>query len=190
MLRLLTIALVVLIAGKLSAAAVEGDMAACAEEKSPDALAACTRLIEAGQLLPAKLAEVYDHRAGVKLSGGDTDGALTDYDAAIRLTPTDGMIHMRRGDAFRVKGDAVKALADYNDAVRLKPDLWRTHYMRAYMLEVRGDHSAAIESYTRAAELAPDNPRPRSEIGVIYYNAGDYDKAIAEFPRTGFRGAE
>jgi hypothetical protein len=62
--RLLAIASAILIAGKLAAA--EGDIAACADKNSPDILAACTRLIEGGQLPPDKLAEMYDHRAGGK----------------------------------------------------------------------------------------------------------------------------
>jgi tetratricopeptide (TPR) repeat protein len=172
--HLLAVYLAVLIVGTLAAADTEGDIAICADEKSPDAMAACTRLIEAAQLPPDKLAEVYDNRASLRLSSGDADRALADYDAAIRLAPAEGEIRMDRGDAFRATGDEVKALADYEEAVRLKPDLWRAHYMRAYSLEGRGDHAAAIEGYTRAAKLAPDNPDPHCEIGVIYFNAGDH----------------
>ena len=179
--HLLAVYLAVLIVVTLAAADTEGDIAICADEKSPDAMAACTRLIEAAQLPPDKLAEVYDNRASLRLSSGDADRALADYDAAIRLAPAEGEIRMDRGDAFRATGDEVKALADYEEAVRLKPDLWRAHYMRAYSLEGRGDHAAAIEGYTRAAKLAPDNPDPHCEIGVIYFNAGDHDKAVAKY---------
>lgn len=179
--HLLAVYLAVLIVGTLAAADTEGDIAICADEKSPDAMAACTRLIEAAQLPPDKLAGVYDNRASLRLSSGDADRALADYDAAIRLAPAEGEIRMDRGDAFRATGNEVKALADYEEAVRLKPDLWRAHYMRAYSLEGRGDHAAAIEGYTRAAKLAPDNPDPHCEIGVIYFNAGDHDKAVAEY---------
>jgi hypothetical protein len=95
--RLFAVASAVLTVGTLAVADAEGDMAACADKKSPDAMAACTRLIDAGQLPADKLAEVYDQRARVRLSGGDTDSGLTDYDAAIRLAPADGVIRMRRG---------------------------------------------------------------------------------------------
>jgi tetratricopeptide (TPR) repeat protein len=184
--RLLAAVSAVLTVCALAAAAAEGDMAAGADNNAPDAMAACTRLIEAGELAADKLAEVYDHRPTVRLSGGDTDGAPADYDAAIRLAPADGVIRMRRGDAFRTKGDEVKALADYDVAVGLKPDFLRTLYMRAYVLEGRGDHAGAIEGYKRAAELAPDNPDPHSEMGVIHYNAGDYDKARRLLARAHF----
>ena len=61
--HLLAVYLAVLIVGTLAAADTEGDIAICADEKSPDAMAACTRLIEASaQLPPDKLAEVYDNR--------------------------------------------------------------------------------------------------------------------------------
>ena len=66
--HLLAVYLAVLIVGTLAAADTEGDLAICADEKSPDAMAACTRLIEAGHLLPDKLAEVYDNRASLRLA--------------------------------------------------------------------------------------------------------------------------
>jgi tetratricopeptide (TPR) repeat protein len=166
--RLFAVASAALTVGTLAVADAEGDMTACADKKSPDAMAACTRLIDAGQLPPDKLAEVYDQRARVRLSGGDTDSALTDYDAAIRLALADGVIRMRRGDAFRAKGDEVKALADYDVAVRLKPDLWRTHYMRAYMLRRQGrSHRGDRGLYARGRDRAGQSrssPRNRRHL--------------------------
>ena len=117
--HLLAVYLAVLIVGTLAAADTEGDIAICADEKSPDAMAACTRLIEAAQLPPDKLAEVYDNRASLRLSSGDADRALADYDAAIRLAPAEGEIRMDRGDAFPATAAPTAAASHLNPTTLL-----------------------------------------------------------------------
>ena len=117
--HLLAVYLAVLIVGTLAAADTEGDIAICADEKSPGAMAACTRLIEAAQLPPDKLAEVYDNRASLRLSSGDADRALADYDAAIRLAPAEGEIRMDRGDAFPATAAPAAAASHLNPTTLL-----------------------------------------------------------------------
>jgi uncharacterized protein YecT (DUF1311 family) len=50
------------------------------------------------------------------------DGAISDYDAVLRLDPTLADIFNARGELWRKKGDRPKALADFGAAIKLKPD--------------------------------------------------------------------
>ena len=48
--------------------------------------------------------------------------ALADFDAAIRLDPTDAEAHVNRGLTYFDLGRHVEALADYDAAIRLDPN--------------------------------------------------------------------
>ena len=50
------------------------------------------------------------------------EGALQDYNEAIRLKPDYADAFNNRGIARKAKGDLEGALQDYNEAIRLKPD--------------------------------------------------------------------
>ena len=55
-------------------------------------------------------------------TNGDLDGALADYDQAIRLNPRDASNFRIRANMRQAKGDLDGALADYNEAIRLQPE--------------------------------------------------------------------
>jgi tetratricopeptide (TPR) repeat protein len=50
------------------------------------------------------------------------DRAMTDYDEALRLDPTNGLYFKNRGNAFRITGKYAEAIADYRKALTLKVD--------------------------------------------------------------------
>ena len=54
---------------------------------------------------------------------GDVDGAITAYDDAIALDPTDPRSFNGRGLARQDQGDLDGAIADYGEAIRLDPTL-------------------------------------------------------------------
>ena len=61
------------------------DAADCAKETGEDAIAACTRRIESGEVKGHELAVMLDHRGLAMRRKGDIDRAITDFDEAIRL---------------------------------------------------------------------------------------------------------
>ena len=51
----------------------------------------------------------------------DLDGAIADFNQAIRLDPNYALAYRNRGNAKRKKGDVDGAIADYNRAIKLGP---------------------------------------------------------------------
>jgi tetratricopeptide (TPR) repeat protein len=49
----------------------------------------------------------------------DLDGAIADYDQAIKLNPKFGLAYKNRGKAKQEKGDLDGAIADFNRAIKL-----------------------------------------------------------------------
>ena len=65
-------------------------------------------------------------------TSGDRDAAIADYNAAVRLDPTNAGIYYDRGIAFRRGGDLDRAVADLSEAIRLDPQLAGAYNERGY----------------------------------------------------------
>ena len=52
---------------------------------------------------------------------GDDQGAIEQYDKAIRIDPQYVSAHDTRGDAYRKLGQYERAIQDYDEAIRLDP---------------------------------------------------------------------
>ena len=92
--RLITIGLALSLAcGSAALAQAPSSAARCDAEGIPEvAIAACTRMIESGQLRGEKLADALKIRGDVHYNKGDPEGALEDYDRATRINPRLPMI--------------------------------------------------------------------------------------------------
>jgi tetratricopeptide (TPR) repeat protein len=71
----------------------------------------------------------------VRSAKGDLEGALKDYDEAVRLAPGDALALNNRASARQAKGDAKGALEDYSEAIRLGYKVGRQFAARALPYE-------------------------------------------------------
>ena len=72
--------------------------------------------------LPKRDAGDYFRSGRAKSDKGDFDGAIADYNEAIRLKPDYAIAWNNRGFVKRRKDDLDGAIADYNEAIRLRPN--------------------------------------------------------------------
>jgi tetratricopeptide (TPR) repeat protein len=154
------------------------DADTCVKAAGDERIAACTRVIAAGQ---GDLSWAYYNRGLAYRAKGDNDRAIGDFDAAIRLDPKYAVAYSNRGYAYFAKGDNDRAIADYNAAVRLDPKSAVAYNNRGYVYHVRGDNDRAIADYDHAIRLDPKYALPYGNRGEIYQAKGDNDRAIAEF---------
>ena len=136
----------------------------------------------------------YVKRALDRTEIGDINGALSDAEQAVKLSPNDGDAYLSRGSAQAALGLHKQAIVDFTKALRC-PDnslftrskfLHLCHWERADSKAELGNHADAIADYGRAIALGFDTPE-------VYYNRGhskaalgnhadtiaDYDRAIA-----------
>jgi tetratricopeptide (TPR) repeat protein len=107
----------------------------------------------------------YQNRGVLKTVQGDTDGAMTDLNEAIRRDPSLASAYVHRGVVFRVKRELDRAIADTNEAVRLlrasapknimtpPGSVWITaHLIRGAIHEARREFDLAKQDYKTALD--------------------------------------
>src|SRR5262245_2408395 len=126
----------------------QGDETTCSLGNSPDALAACNRLIGTGQWA------FYFDRAQIYVRIGATDPAIKDFSAFIRLNPNSVVAFNERGLSYLKKRDYDLAIADFTEAIRLDP-VWSVlpHWNRGSAYEKKGELDKALADFREALSL-------------------------------------
>lgn len=97
----------------------------------------------------------YCFRGYAQASGGDLNGALTNYQRAIEVSPEYADAYLGRGQVEQQKGDLDHALADFSTAIKLQSDFADAYYYRSAVRHARGDSEGALSDYKRALQLNP-----------------------------------
>ena len=116
-----------------------------------------------------------------KAKNGDLDGALADFDRAIKLNPKDDAPYYNRAQAKRLKKDVAGAIADYTRAIELGSTNPAAYNNRGNARAENKDLDGAIADYTRAIELKPDYARAYYNRAAVKKDKGDAIGAEADF---------
>ena len=119
-----------------------------------------------------------------KAKNGDLDGAIADFDQAMKLNPKDDAPYYNRAQARRLKNDTAGAIADYTKAIELGSTNPAAYNNRGNARAETNDRDAAIADYTRAIELKPDYARAYYNRAVARKDNGDASGAAADFKRA------
>jgi lipoprotein NlpI len=127
---------------------------------------------------------VYTARGLAKAIKGDSDGAIADFNTAIKLDPTLVKAYEGRGVVKQQKGDLDGAMADFNAAINLNPKLADAYEGRGLVKQQKGDLDGAASDYNRALELDPKLADAYAGRGDIKFIRDDRDGAIADYSRA------
>ncbi|MDP7162109.1 MAG: tetratricopeptide repeat protein, partial [Phycisphaerae bacterium] len=123
--------------------------------------------------------------ATANLNKGNYNQAISHYDRAIELDPTDAeTYYFNRADAYRRKHDYDRAIRDYTKAIELNPKLAGAYNNRGHMYRKKGDYDKAISDFTTLIEMNPKVPESYGGRGNAYSSKGEYDKAIRDYTRA------
>jgi tetratricopeptide (TPR) repeat protein len=132
--------------------------------------------------LPAKMrAEAFTLRATLQ---SDPEKALSDYNAAIELEPSEMDHRMARADFQRQQGKLDEAIADIDAWIEKNPDQASAYVAKAQVLRDQKKMDEAIASLNKATELSPTAPGPYQQRGEIYREQGDFRQAIEQFNKV------
>ncbi|ACK67605.1 Tetratricopeptide TPR_2 repeat protein [Rippkaea orientalis PCC 8801] len=116
-----------------------------------------------------------------KGESGDNQGAIADFNQAIKIKSDLAEAYYNRGLAKSNLGDYQGAISDYNQAIEIKPDYAAAYNNRGLTKYNLGDNQGAITDYTQAIEIKPDDADAYYNRGLAKYNLGDKQGAIADY---------
>lgn len=129
-------------------------------------------------------AELYLERGKLKRNDDDSDGAIEDFNSALRINPKYANAFyfraLAKGDLQRYK----EALEDFNIAVSLNPNDADFILDRGVTKSNLPDNKGAIEDYSKAISLNPNYAMAFNNRGFAYYELKKYKEAIADYSQS------
>jgi curved DNA-binding protein CbpA/tetratricopeptide (TPR) repeat protein len=167
----------------VAVATAEPDTAAAAIAKGPEeAEAAIAKSPEKADA--TKGPEFYLARGELRSKGADFDGAIADFDAAIRIDPQNASAFSRRANAWGAKGDFQRALADFEAAISLDATNAAIFRDRGILWRRSGAPDRALVDFDQAIRLGFSDAAAYDARGQIWLEKGHYERAIADFSQA------
>jgi tetratricopeptide (TPR) repeat protein len=114
-------------------------------------------------------------------SHGWFEAAATNFDDAIKLSPSDAMLYVDAGRNFAALKRHAEAEQRYARAVKLSPDLMQAHFLYGLELGRENKPSDAAGQFREAVRLMPDLMEARLNLGMALVNEKNYAGALAQF---------
>src|SRR5437660_9997709 len=86
----------------------------------------------------------------------DIEGALSDFDRAIKLDPNDPEAYFKRGRAFLIVGNAKFAIADFDKSISLDDHNPLVYAERGFARQTQGETGEAQKDFDRGLKLNND----------------------------------
>jgi Flp pilus assembly protein TadD len=109
---------------------------------------------------------------------GQTDEAINQFRAAIRLKPDYAEARNDLGAALDKIGQTDEAIRQIQEAIRLKPDDAFPHFNFGAALDKKGQTDEAIFQYQEAIRLKPDDAEAHINLGADLGKKSQTDEAI------------
>jgi tetratricopeptide (TPR) repeat protein len=156
------------------------DVVVCSNGSGERAIAACTRVIDDGELTEAMRAASLQARGEHYGARGRLDLAVRDLDRAIRAVPDSGILYNSRGLTYGMMGDYDRAIGDFAKAIELIPDFAAAYYNRGQTYVGKQAYDPALSDFTRAIALNPAYTLAYDKRAYVYLERKDTARAIAD----------
>ena len=130
------------------------------------------------------LPQVHVTLATIRLTKGDAEGAVREFELALQANPIDAAALRGLAKAYETLGQFGDAEAAYARAIAAQPALWASYQALAQFYWHRSRYHEAEAMYRRALTLDPGNEWIANNLGALYFSVGRYDEARAMFERS------
>jgi Flp pilus assembly protein TadD len=120
----------------------------------------------------------------VLLDKGDVEGAIREYQEALRMKPMFYLAHFNLGLAYTKKGEASRAIEYYVKGLQINPDYTKVHNDLGALFMMAGQTDEAIKQYDESLRLDPYQPAVYNNLGNTYIHKADLNKAAECFKKA------
>ncbi|MDB9472377.1 tetratricopeptide repeat-containing serine protease family protein, partial [Dolichospermum circinale] len=126
----------------------------------------------------------YVGRGGVRYELGDKQGAIDDFNLAIKINPNFAEAYVGRGGVRYESGDKQGAIDDFNQAIKINPNYANAYLNRGLLRNELGDKPGAIDDYTQAIKINPNYANAYLNRGLLRYELGDKQGTIDDYTQA------
>ncbi|HTU88745.1 MAG TPA: tetratricopeptide repeat protein [Gemmataceae bacterium] len=124
---------------------------------------------------------IYQNRGICRMEKGNLEGALADFDAALRRGAGKVGLYYRRSQVLFLSGDPKAAQADLDKALALEPTLVPLHSFRAKILICEGDGNGALAAAEKLISLHPTSADALNCLAFVHAWRGENHKALTDY---------
>lgn len=125
------------------------------------------------------------HELGInKAKERDFEGAIENFNRAIKLNPDYANAYNNRANVRHELGDSPGAIEDYTEAILLNPKCSDFHRNRGIISCELGDHRGAQADHSRAIQLNPNNDQAYNSRGFTRLQMGDVPGTLKDFTQA------
>lgn len=121
------------------------------------------------------------NRGFLRMTGGDVNGAISDYGRSAEVSPTYADPLVNRGVMYQEAGQMDRAGRDFRDALRRNPDLFAAQANMAEWYVQVGDLANALIHYKHSVRLDPKHAPSWTWIASILAKTGDLQGSLPYF---------
>lgn len=153
----------------------------CGARSRPDrAVVACSQLLEAFQ----NSWSAHYNRGVAYRTRGDTDEAMHDFNAAIRLNPQASQPYYSRGRIHLDRNDFDQTIEDFSTSLAIRGNNPLAYNARAWARYKQGRLSDAMTDVNRAITFDPGYAAAYDTRAHIYEHQGRREEAIADYRKA------
>ncbi|MBY0567779.1 MAG: tetratricopeptide repeat protein [Hyphomonadaceae bacterium] len=161
------------------------DVCADNDRESAERVAACSALIDSGELDEAARAEAQAHRGSAYREAGQVTPALRDFEAVLRVNEGNAEALAGRAYILVASGQLDAAEVFVGRLSETGERAADAHFLTGEIAQARGDHASALASYSAAIEADRDmaiayarRGRAKQAMDMIDEALGDFDAAL------------
>ncbi|PSB01651.1 tetratricopeptide repeat protein [Merismopedia glauca] len=126
----------------------------------------------------------YDFRGLSRYYTQDYQGAIADFDEAIRLAPIYFKYYYNRGLARSKQGDKSGAIKDFDKSIEINANYEPAYSERGLIHQLLGQSEPAVKDFDRAIELEPNNAITYYNRGNSYISLGNKEAGIEDYTKA------